>query len=78
MSATKFRAAEFARIAGITVRTLQYYDRIGLLSLSQVTAPYYHEIINVPDAGTRRLGGIRFFGCAAARPPRSHIGLIWT
>jgi len=37
MSATQFRVAEFARIAGITVRTLQYYDRIGLLSPAQVT-----------------------------------------
>lgn len=37
MNTTQFRVAEFARISGVTVRTLQYYDRIGLLSPSQVT-----------------------------------------
>ena len=32
-----YRVAEFARLAGVTVRTLQYYDRIGLLHPAQVT-----------------------------------------
>lgn len=32
-----YRVAEFARLAGLTVRTLQYYDRIDLLKPSQVT-----------------------------------------
>lgn len=30
-----YRVAEFARLAGVTVRTLQYYDRIGLLRPSR-------------------------------------------
>src|SRR5690606_22338691 len=32
-----YRVAEFARLAGITVRTLQYYDRIDLLKPSDTT-----------------------------------------
>jgi MerR family transcriptional regulator, thiopeptide resistance regulator len=32
-----YRVAEFARLAGVTVRTLQYYDRIGLLRPSRST-----------------------------------------
>ena len=31
MTHTLYRVAEFAKLAGVTVRTLQYYDRIGLL-----------------------------------------------
>ena len=31
---TKFRVKEFADLAGVTVRTLQYYDRMGLLKPS--------------------------------------------
>ena len=32
-----YRTAEFAKLTGVTVRTLQYYDRCGLLAPSQVT-----------------------------------------
>ena len=32
-----YRVAEFARLAGVTVRTLQYYDRIDLLKPAQST-----------------------------------------
>lgn len=32
-----YRVAEFARIGGVSVRTLQYYDRIGLLKPAEVT-----------------------------------------
>lgn len=36
-----YKIAEFARLAGITVRALQYYDRIGLLKPSHVTEAGY-------------------------------------
>ena len=32
-----YRVAEFAKLAGVTVRTLQYYDRIDLLKPSDST-----------------------------------------
>lgn len=32
-----FRIKEFANLAGVTVRTLQYYDRLGLLKPSHLT-----------------------------------------
>ena len=32
-----YRVAEFAKLAGVTMRALQYYDRIGLLKPSQST-----------------------------------------
>ena len=42
-AATKrlFQASEFARIAGVTVRTLHHYDRIGLLKPSGRTVSGY-------------------------------------
>lgn len=36
-----YRVAEFARLAGVTVRTLQYYDREGLLHPADVTEAGY-------------------------------------
>ena len=32
-----YRVAEFAKLSGVTVRTLQYYDRIELLKPSNTT-----------------------------------------
>jgi DNA-binding transcriptional MerR regulator len=36
-----YKAAEFARLAGVTVRTLHHYDRLGLLKPSGRTAKGY-------------------------------------
>lgn len=42
MSKTKhFQAIEFARLAGVTVRTLHHYDRLGLLKPSRYTDAGY-------------------------------------
>lgn len=42
MSATKlYQAGEFARLAGVTVRTLHHYDRLGLLKPSGRTQAGY-------------------------------------
>lgn len=38
---TLYRVAEFAKLAGVTVRTLQYYDREGLLSPSALSESGY-------------------------------------
>ena len=35
-----FRAREFAELAGVTVRTLHHYDRIGLLTPRRTPAGY--------------------------------------
>jgi DNA-binding transcriptional MerR regulator len=37
----QFQAIEFARIAGVTVRTLHHYDRIGLLKPKRYTSAGY-------------------------------------
>lgn len=37
----QYRVAQFAQLAGVTVRTLQYYDRIGLLHPSTTTEANY-------------------------------------
>ncbi|MCA9995514.1 MAG: MerR family transcriptional regulator [Anaerolineales bacterium] len=39
--AKQYRIAQFAQLAGVTVRTLQYYDRIGLLQPSATTEANY-------------------------------------
>ena len=36
-----YRIAQFAQLAGVTVRTLQYYDRMGLLRPSATTEANY-------------------------------------
>lgn len=43
-----YRVAEFAQLAGITVRTLQYYDRIDLLKPSDCTQARY-RLYNAQD-----------------------------
>src|SRR5580704_17322578 len=45
---TKFRVKEFADLAGVTVRTLQYYDRMGLLKPSSHTDAN-HRIYQIDD-----------------------------
>jgi MerR family transcriptional regulator, thiopeptide resistance regulator len=45
---TKFRVKEFAEFSGVTVRTLQYYDRMGLLKPSSYTNSN-HRIYRVED-----------------------------
>ncbi len=31
-----YKPAEFAKLAGVTVRTLHHYDRVGLLKIKEV------------------------------------------
>jgi MerR family transcriptional regulator, thiopeptide resistance regulator len=45
---TKFRVKEFAEFSGVTVRTLQYYDRMGLLKPSSYTNAN-HRIYRIDD-----------------------------
>src|SRR5580704_17019315 len=45
---TKFRVKEFAEFSGVTVRTLQYYDRMGLLKPSSYTNSN-HRIYRIED-----------------------------
>ena len=40
-SESTYQAIEFARMAGVTVRTLHHYDRIGLLKPSSHTGAGY-------------------------------------
>jgi AcrR family transcriptional regulator len=40
MSDGTYRASEFARIAGVTVRTLHHYERVGLLSPKRTDSGY--------------------------------------
>jgi DNA-binding transcriptional MerR regulator len=37
-----YQATEFARITGVTVRTLHHYDRVGLLRPARTSAGYRH------------------------------------
>lgn len=46
--ARTYRVAQFAKLAGVTVRTLQYYDRIDLLKPSDVTDAGY-RLYTTPD-----------------------------
>lgn len=57
-----YRIAEFARLAGITVRTLHYYDHIGLLKPSQMTAVghrlyHYSDLIRLQQILTLKWMG---------------------
>lgn len=57
-----YRVAQFARLGGVTVRTLQYYDRIDLLKPSHVTEAGHrlyeqHDLIRLQQIVTLKWMG---------------------
>ena len=57
-----YRVADFARLGGVTVRTLQYYDRIDLLKPSQMTEAGHrlyekHDLIRLQQIVTLKWMG---------------------
>jgi MerR family transcriptional regulator, thiopeptide resistance regulator len=59
---TNYHAVEFARLAGVTVRTLHHYDRIGLLKPSGYTQAGYrlyrrHDLIRLQQIVTLKFIG---------------------
>jgi len=57
-----YQAIEFARLAGVTVRTLHHYDRIGLLKPSGHTDAGYrlyrkHDLIRLQQIITLKFIG---------------------
>ena len=58
----QFQAIEFAKLAGVTVRTLHHYDRIGLLKPSGYTGAGYrlyrqHDLIRLQQIVTLKFIG---------------------
>ena len=67
---TTFRVKEFADLAGVTVRTLQYYDRLGLLKPSgyrnRGTAAVGNARATGNSTGTGHEGGNPFLASSAS------------
>jgi DNA-binding transcriptional MerR regulator len=62
MSDSMYQANEFAQLAGVTVRTLHHYDRIGLLKPSRYTSTGYrlyrkHDLVRLQQIVTLKFIG---------------------
>jgi DNA-binding transcriptional MerR regulator len=57
-----YKTAEFAKLAGVTVRTLHYYDRLGLLKPSGRTAKGYRLYSERDFARLQQIVTLKFIG----------------
>ncbi|HET9528975.1 MAG TPA: MerR family transcriptional regulator [Blastocatellia bacterium] len=57
-----YRASEFARVAGVTVRALHYYDRLGLLKPSGRTTAGYRMYGERDFARLQQIVTLKFLG----------------
>jgi DNA-binding transcriptional MerR regulator len=61
---TLYLAQEFARLAGVTVRTLHHYDRMGLLKPSGYTGAGYRLYGEKDLARLQQIVTLKFIGCS--------------
>lgn len=64
--ANLFRASEFARLAGVTVRTLHHYDRLGLLRPGRRTPSGYRLYGEAELARLQQIVTLKFIGLPLA------------
>lgn len=57
-----FKAREFARLTGVTVRTLHHYDRLGLLRPSRYSRAGYRLYRESDVARLEQIVGLKFIG----------------
>ena len=57
-----FQAREFASLTGVTVRTLHYYDRLGLLKPSRYTGAGYRQYGERDFARLEQIVALKFIG----------------
>jgi len=57
-----FQAREFASLTGVTVRTLHYYDRLGLLKPSRYTGAGYRQYGESDFARLEQIVALKFIG----------------
>ena len=57
-----YRAGEFARLAGVTVRALHHYDRLGLLKPARRTAAGYRLYAEADFARLQQIVTLKFIG----------------
>jgi len=57
-----FQAREFAELTGVTVRTLHYYDRVGLLKPSRYTGAGYRLYSERDLARLEQIVALKFIG----------------
>jgi DNA-binding transcriptional MerR regulator len=59
---TLFQAREFAKLTGVTVRTLHHYDRLGLLKPSRYTRAGYRLYSEQDFARLEQIVALKFIG----------------
>lgn len=59
---TLFQAREFARLSGVTVRTLHHYDRLGLLKPSRYTGAGFRLYSEDDFARLEQIVALKFIG----------------
>ncbi len=65
-----YRTAEFAKLAGVTVRTLHYYDRIGLLKPSAVTESGHRRYLAADLLPLQQIVTLKWMGFSLAHIKR--------
>jgi hypothetical protein len=72
-SQIRYQPCEFARLAGVTVRALHHYDRLGLLKPSDRTAAGY-RLYGPEDFARLRQRLVQIFRAvvAAGGPPKTY------
>lgn len=62
-----YQASEFARLTGVTVRTLHHYDRLGLLNPSGRTSAGYRLYVESDFARLQQIVTLKFIGFSLAQ-----------
>lgn len=66
-SRTSLQAGEFAKLAGVTVRTLHHYDRLGLLSPANRSGAGYRLYGDADLARLQHIAALKFLGLPLQR-----------
>jgi hypothetical protein len=67
----QYRIGEFARLAGVPIKTLRYYDAIGLLSPAAVDSRTQYRCTHRASFRTSRRSGVEGTRCLADPHPPS-------
>ena len=73
-----YRVSEFAEKAGVTVRTLHHYDRLGLLKPSGRTIAGYRLYGDRDFARLQQIVTLKFIGLPLRQTRTCSTGATWT
>ena len=78
MADRTYQPHEFAKRAGVTIRALHHYDRLGLLKPSGRTAAGYRRYTDRDLVRLEQVVALKFIGFLCLRSGNSSVGKIST